>query len=212
MASIINYGTLSAAVQNFMLDRTDLAAPMADLISLAEHAIYYGVEGMEPLRAQEMETIATLTSTSGVAALPDDYLQWITLVSGTAPRRELDYIAPSASNQQYPSRSGGLGDAFTMVGRTVYTFPLVTGDLELIYYARPLDLDAISTSSTNALLLKYPAIYLRATCAMAAEWMKNDIEMQKQLALTKALIGAVNKQDMMSTLSKTGITFRRQVR
>lgn len=210
--AIIDYTTLSTAVQSFMLDRTDLAAPMSDLFMQAEQFIYSGLDGMEPLRILDMETKTSLTPTLGICTLPTNYLQWRRVCETSSPRRELEYIAPAGMDQEYPSRVGGLGNHFTIVGLTIETAPLVSNGVELTYYAKPTALDSTAPTTSIPILVKYPSIYMRAACAAAAEWMKNGEEMQKQLALLKSLIGALNKQTQMSALAKTGITFRRQVR
>lgn len=212
MGSIINYGTLSTAVQSFSLDRTDWATPMPDFVTLGEHAIYNGLDGMEPLRIMDMEVKTSLTPVLGVCTLPTNYLQWRRVCETSTPRRDLDYLAPAAMDQQYGTRVGGLGDSFTIIGLTIETAPLVSNTVELTYYARPTDLDSTTPTSSNAILLKYPSLYLRATMAMGYEYVKNNDEMQKQLALLKSLIGALNKQTQMSALAKTGVSFRRQVR
>lgn len=212
MGSIVDYGTLSTAVQSFSLDRTDLAAPMSDLVTMAEHAIYHGLEGMEPLRAREMQAIDTVVSTAGIGPLPATYLQWQRVVETSSPRRELEYIAPAAADQMYATRAGGPGNHFSVIGSNIYTYPLVTGNLELTHYALPTALVSGTPTSSNAMLLKYPSLYLRATMAMGYEYLKNNEEMQKQLALLKSMVAMVNKGTQMSSLAKTGISFRRQVR
>jgi hypothetical protein len=210
--AITTYATLSSAVQSFSLDRTDLATPMPDLVAMAEQAIYFGLEGMEPLRVLDMETKTSLTPTAGVCTLPTNYLQWRRVVETSSPRRELDYIAPAGMDQQYATRSAGLGNFFTVIGMTIETAPLVSNTVELTYYASPVALDSAAPTEGNSMLVKYPSVYLRATMAMGYEYLKNGEEMQKQLALLKSLIGACNRQTQMSSLAKTGISFRRQVR
>jgi hypothetical protein len=210
--AIEDYATLSAATQSFMLDRTDLSAPMDILVMLGEQAIFHGLEGMEPLRCPEMETLANLTTVSGVAALPDNFLQWRAVTETSSPRRELEFIAGASANQMYPSGGSGLANHFSIVGTSVGTYPSTSNGLELIYYAMPTPLDPLDGTSSNAILIKYPSIYLRATCAMASEWMKQDAEMQKQFAMLRSSINAVNKQAQMMVMAKTGISFRRQVR
>lgn len=210
--AIIDYTTLSTAVQSFMLDRTDLAAPMPDLVMIAEQMIYYGLDGMEPLRILDMEVKTSLTPTLGICTLPTNYLQWRRVVETSSPRRELEYIPPAGMDQLYASRVGGPGNHFTVIGLTIETAPLVSNSVELTYYAKPTALDSTAPTASIPILIKYPSIYLRAACAAAAEWMKNGEEMQKQLALLKSLMGALNKQTQMSALAKTGISFRRQVR
>lgn len=195
-----------------MLDRADLTTPMPDLVALAEHAIFYGLEGMEPLRCLDMETLDTITLTNGIGALPATYLQWRRVCEIVVPRRELEYIAPAGADQEYATRSAGLGNHFTIIGTNLYTFPLVQNTVELTHYAKPTALDSANPTAAAPLLAKYPGVYLRATCAMAAEWIKDDGESQKQLALLKAMIGGLNRMAQMTAMAKTGITFRRAVR
>jgi hypothetical protein len=185
MGTIIDYTTLSEAVQSFSLDRTDWADPMPDLVAMAEQAIYYGLEGMEPLRVLDMETKTSLTPTAGICTLPSNYLQWRRVVETSTPRRELEYIAPAGMDQQYATRSAGLGNFFTIIGLTIETAPLVANTVELTYYASPTALSSTAPTTSIAMLIKYPSIYLRATLAMGYEWAK---------------------------MAKTGVTFRRQVR
>lgn len=212
--AITTYSELVTAIQNYLMDRTDLATPAPEFITLGEAVIAYGFDSptmkIHPLRCRDMETISTVTLTSGVGTLPTDYLQYRRVVeAAVSPRRELEYITPSGADQQYPSRSSGSGHHFTIIGSSIYTFPLVATSCELTYYARVPALTASAT--TNWLLTKNPNIYLRASLFHAAEYIKNDAEMQKQAGFLKALIGAMNGTDQMASQAKAGVTFRTRV-
>lgn len=212
MGSIVDYGTLSAAVQSFMLGRTDLATPMADLVTIGESYIYDGIDTLQPLRCRLMETISTITLTSGVGPLPATYLQWRRVVEVTSPRRELEWAAPAYFDQQYASRSGGPASVFTIIGSNLYVAPVTGSDIEMTHYAKPTALDSTDDTSTNPILLAYPQIYLRACQAAACEWLKDWQEMQVQNQLLKGSIYAINREVQMDALAKSPLTFRRQVR
>jgi len=208
--ALANYTDLVAAIQDFMMDRSDLATPAPDFIALGEFIINYGSSQIEPLRCREMEAIATVTLTSGVGPLPSDYLQYRRVVETTVPRRELEYIAPAAADQQYPSRAAGPGNHFTIIGANLYTFPLVATSCELTYYQAVPALT--SGDPTNWLMTKNPGIYLRASLMQAAEWIKDTEEMAKQASLLVSLVQGWNKNDMMANVAKAGVSFRRRVR
>jgi hypothetical protein len=205
---------LITAIQNYMMDRTDLATPAPEFITLGEAIIAYGFDSptlkIHPLRCRDMEDIETITLTTGVGPLPADYLQYRRVVQTTAPRRDLEYITPTGADQQYPSRSSGSGHHFTIIGANLYTFPLVATSCELTYYAKVPALTSLAT--TNWLLTKNPGIYLRASLFIAAEYIKDDAEMTKHAGFLKALIGAMNGSDQMANQAKAGVTFRTRVR
>lgn len=211
MTALANYTDLVAAIQSFFMDRSDLAAPAADyFIALGEGIINYRLDpDVSPLRVRDMETIATITLTSGTGPLPSDYLQYRRVATTGSPRRELEYITPQAAEQQYPSRAGGLGNAFTIIGSNLYTFPLVSTSCELTYYAAIPAL--VSGSPTNWLMTKNPAIYLRASLFQAADWIKNDGEIAKQRNLLAGLVNAMNRTDQLANSAKAPLTFRRRV-
>jgi hypothetical protein len=214
--ALANYNDLVAAIQSFMMDRSDLAAAAPDFIALGESVIWYGAEtnGITPdipaLRVRDMETVAAVALTGGVGPLPGDYLRYRRVVQTTNPRRELEYIAPAAAEQQYPTRAAGPGNHFTIIGQNLYTFPLVAGSCELTYYAAAAALT--SDAPSNWLMTKHPGIYLRASLMQAAEWIKNDGELAKQAGLLRSLIAGMNKADQMASLAKAGVTFRTRVR
>lgn len=210
--AITTYDELSSAVQDFMLGRTDLAAPMPTLVAIAEQLIFHGSDNMQPLRCRKMLTIEDLTPVSGICALPDDYLQWTQVVEKSSPRRILDNIAKDAAEQRYPSRVAGAGMTFWIVGDNLYTAPLVANTIELTYYAKPDALDSSNGTTVNTFLSAYPSVYLRAVQAAACEWLKDWEEMQVQASLLKGLIQSMNRETMVDSMAKTGLSFRRQVR
>jgi hypothetical protein len=214
--TLANHSDLVAGIQAFMMDRADLAAVAPDFIALGEAVIHYGADAngalpeIPALRCREMEEVELLTPAVGVCALPADFLQWRRVVEDVSPRRELEYIAPVAADQMYPSRAGGLANHFTIIGASLYSFPLAANQVELTYYAKVPALTALAP--TNWLMTKHPGIYLRAALMQAAEYIKNDGEFQKQALLLRSLISGMNRSDQMANQAKAGLSFRRQVR
>lgn len=210
--AITTYTTLSAAVQSFMLGRTDLATPMPELVMSAEHLLFHGSENMDPLRIRKMETIGDITMTDGVGPLPAAYLQWKQVVEKSSPRRILDNVPKDVAEQRYGSHVSGPGMTFWVLGDNLYTAPLVSNDIELTYYAKPTALDSADPDVANAFLSVYPLLYLRACQVAACEWLKDWEEMQIQAGFLKGLVYSLNREAMVDSMAKTGLSFRKQVR
>lgn len=208
--ALANWTDLNAAIISFMMDRSDLATPAPDFIALAESVIWYGLApAISPLRTREMETVATVTLTSGVGPLPTDYLQYRRQVQTTSPRRVLSYVTPDVYDLRYPSGTAGYGNDFTIIGANVVTGPHVATSMELTYYAKAAALT--SGAPTNWLMTKWPDVYLRGALMQAAEWLKNDGELTKQTQLLAAAINSKNLQNTLANYANAGMAFRTRV-
>lgn len=207
--AISTYAELVTAIQAWLADRTDLAAYAPDFITLGEGIIAYGSEQVTPLRCREMETVLSITTTLGVGTLPTDYLGYRSVTDLASPRRNLSYVSPETSDLYYPERSSGNGDHFTIIGESIYAFPLTSNSVSLIYYKKIPALTALAT--TNWLLTKHPGIYLRAALLMAAEFIKDRTEMQTQAAFLSSLIKGWNEQSMVAAYSRASLMPRRTI-
>lgn len=202
--AITNYTELQTAVGD-NLARSDLTAFIPDIITLAENVLNYGSAQSDAVRCREMETVSTLTPTSGVCTIPTDYLEFRRVVEVQSTRRNLTFITPDAADILWPERSSGNGEHFTIIGSSLYTFPLVSNNVELTYFAA---LPALASNSTNWLLSKAPGVYLRAALMMAAEFIKDDAEMGKQAALLSALVAGLNRSDMIGKYARASVMVR----
>lgn len=202
--TIATYSDLQQAVADH-LARSDLTAFIPDFISMAEDWLNYGSENVPPLRVKEMESITTLTPVSGAAALPTDFLEWLRVAEATSSKRTLEYITPNEGKRLYPTDTAGLGERFTIIGTSIYTFPLVQNPINLIYYQ---EIPPLATNNTNWLLTKSPGIYLRATLVQAATFIHDDGELTKQAQLASALIAGLNRSDMLGKYRLAGVTMR----
>lgn len=202
--AITTYAELQTAVADH-LARTDLTSFIPDFITMAENWLNYGSANSPPLRSREMEEVATLTPVSGVVTLPTDYIEYRRVVESTGVRRNLTYITPDMAEILYPSRSAGSGERFTIIGDSLYTFPLVSNDIELTYYQA---LPPLASNTSNWLLTKAPGVYLRAALIQAAAFIKDDAELEKQASLGKALVAGMNHSDMLGKYARAGLTPR----
>jgi hypothetical protein len=205
--SFLNYTDLVTNTPVWFKDRTDLATYMPDFITLAEGYLNYGMgEDNPPLRVLDMETVVSLVSVNGVAALPSDYLQYRRVVPATGNRYPILYTTPDGADELYPTGQAGLPKHFTIVGSNLYTYPKTSDNVELTYYAR---IPALTASApTNWLMTKNPAIYLRATLMQAADFIDDEAETQKQAIICRSLMNGMQNSDSMANYARAGVTLR----
>ncbi len=198
--AISTYSELLTAGQNWLMGRTDLATFYPDFVTLGSG--YINGE----LRVRQMETIADLSPTSGICTLPDDYLEYRRVVEKANPRRTLEYISPTRADYEYPFQQSALSNSFTIIGSSLYTFPLTSSDVELTYYA---SVPALSDAApTNWLLTARPELYLRASLMHAAEFVKDNEEAAKQKALADMVIEQMHRLDERANYARVSAHVR----
>lgn len=201
----MDYAGLTQLVESY-LARPTLAPWYQSFISAAETWLNYGSQETPALRVREMEEIDTLTPTDGVAVLPGDYLEYITVAEADGRQRVLDYITPDQAHRWYPSQPGGGAQYFTIIGENLHTFPQASGDLSLTYYKTIPPLTPVD--DTNWLLAKNPNIYLHATLFAAFTFDRNAAEASAHAGLASSLINGMNRSGMMAKYRRAGLTPR----
>lgn len=203
--AITDYDSLITAIGD-NLARSDLASFAPDFIAQSEQVFNHGSESISPLRVRDMETVTTLSPTANVYTLPSDYLQYRRVAENSATWRDLEYIAPTAVNQQYPLRTSGPSNHFTIIGGSLYTYPLSSNDVEFVYYAA---IPALTSSATtNWLITKAPSLYLRMSLMFAYDFIKDEAELTKNAQMAKALIDGMNHSGMMANYARAGLAMR----
>jgi len=202
--SISNYAELQTAISDY-LARTDLGPFIPDFITMAENWLNYGSDNVSPLRCREMETMVSLVPTSGVCALPDDYLEYTRVSENTSYKRTLNYVTLDQAERDYPNGASGLAEKFTIIGTSLYTFPLAQNNINLVYYQA---IPPLASNASNWLLAKAPGLYLRASLMQAADYTKNDAELVKQSQLAASLVAGMNRADMMGKYHRAGVWLR----
>jgi len=203
--AITDYSGLVTAIGD-KLARSDLDGFIPDFIMQSEHVFNHGSESIAPLRVRDMETIGSLSPAANVYTLPGDYLQYRRVTEESSPRRPLDYIDPMGVDQLYPLRASGFSNHFTIIGNSLYTYPLSSNDVELVYYALIPALTSVAT--TNWLITKAPSLYMRMSLMFAADFIGDDAEIAKQAQMAKALIDGMNRSGMMANYARAGLTLR----
>ena len=192
---------LKNAVISWLYGRTDVEANFDDFVVMTEEMLNHGADDMQALRCRDMLATASLNAVSGVAALPDDFLQlrYVSDVTAT-PQRVMDYMTPDAAAWNYPSTAAGPGINFSIQGASLLAQPNVSGTVYLLYYRSIPPLTV--TEDINWLLTKHPSIYLRGCLLQAAEWLKDDTETMKQGVLFSKLVNGLNKSDMIGQYAR----------
>lgn len=193
--TIQTYSDLQTAIANWIA-RADLATNIPDFIALFESA------ANRRLRLRQQESAAILTPSSGVAALPADYLAWRRLTwTGQVPR-ELEYVHPSYLRALYPTLPAGPPRLFTIEGGTLTVAPTSDTALNFDYFQKLPALTSITTS--NWLLAAAPDLYLFGALVEAHGFVKD----AESLALWKSrrdeLLGEIERLDV-KTRGQAGI-------
>lgn len=161
--TLSTYAGLKAAVASWT-HRSDLTSYLDDIITVAETWIYRNA------RTRDMEAALSLTTASGVAALPSDFIAAKNVyLSGYGG--SLTPMTADALQQKYPRHiGGGIPAAFTVQGSNMIFGPVPTDGLTVVgtYYK---NLGAAS-SSAHALFTSNPDLYLYATLAECAPFLK----------------------------------------
>lgn len=199
----MDYSELKTALADWSA-RTDLTSYIPSFIEFSTSMFNHGIpeRSISPLRVREMETTDDLTPASGVCTLPSDYLQYRRVVELASIRRELSYVTPSYSDQQYPDRAGGLACDFTIIGSSLYTFPVSANDIELTYFQAIPALSDVAT--TNWLLTKQPSLYLHAGLLQLAMFTKDNNLFSRSAAMVASVIDGLNATNEMANYARVG--------
>lgn len=195
--SITSYSELQTSVANW-LSRDDLTSIIPDLITLGEKRIFREV------RCRVMETALTGTTSSGVIAVPSDYLAIkFSYITGT-PVSKLTRMSASQLYERWPLRSAtGLPVAIAREGSNFIFGPFPGLDYTIggIYYAKP---EVIATSA-NALFLANPDLYLFSALCEAAPYLKDDKRVPLWEAKLKQIMYQLANEDAEESGSGGGM-------
>ena len=176
--ALTTYAELQAAIED-QLARGDLDSQIPDFITLFE-----AEANRELFRHRLAETSTSLTTSSGNASLPADYMGWRRATYAGSTRIELDYIHPSMLQAYYPTSATGKPQAFTIEGSTFKARPADdTTAIEFGYFAKPAALSA----SLSWLFTKHPDAYFFGSLEQAYLYVK-DYEQSAPWALKKSIV------------------------
>lgn len=162
-----DYSWLKDQVAAWM-HRNDLTGSIPDHIYLAEVRIRTRLTE----RVQDVTgTIATVAGTQ-YATLPTDFLSVKSLsIPGVMPT--IDYMAPDEFNQQFEPAVSGTPRCYTIIGDRIYLGPTPDAIYSISAMYR-FDMQTLTDlAPTNALLSKWPNIYLFGALVESADFSRN---------------------------------------
>ena len=179
---IKDYASLRAAIAG-ALKRDDLVDDIPYFIQEAE-------QDMNRLRVRHAESTLSATMSSGVIAVPSDYLElkfaYIDASTTTVLRRtsqeDLFRMFPTRAATSTPKYIARVGSNFEFG-----PFPDSDYSISGIYYAKPAALDA--DTDTNWAITHYPTFMLYSALTMAEPWLMND-----ERAMTWAQMAQAQRQ------------------
>lgn len=186
----MQWGDLKTAVASWA-NRNDLTAQMGTFLLLAEERIYSGdpAANIDPLRCAEMVTTASVAPAAGVVTLPYGYLELLRL------RDPASRVVLTAVSEDKLGDIEGFTDGapfrFSVRGGKIIVAPgaaSVTA-LEVVYYGRLAT--PLLDSDENAVMLRYPAVYLHALLIEVAGFLADDdMQARAMRAYVSAMAGA----------------------
>jgi len=193
--AITTYLELKQAIRDWG-KRPDVSDSLIDtFIALTEAELWNGpgVEGpqTEPLRIRGMETRTTGNLSGRTLALPTNYLESRKLRLTGNPSRELTFRTPESLSIKAGS---GAPTDYTITDQIEFNrTPDSTYGYELTHYQSLTGLSA--SNASNAVLDRFPNVYLFGALCHMADWSMNDQMKLKYQALFISSVKSANKTD-----------------
>jgi len=174
-----SYDGLKLTIADF-LNRTDLAAAIADFIRLAEAQMtrrFAGRQrqGLAVPRRLIQRADASIDQGAEYIAVPADLHGPLDFVLQGTPEIVLDYLdAANLQQQKKADRVRGAPRWYTLVGAELQLYPVADQDYtsELTYIAR---VPALGVANpTNWILADYPDAYLYGALVQSAPYLRDD--------------------------------------
>jgi hypothetical protein len=199
--SISSYSELKSSIADF-LNRDDLTSVIPTFISLAE------AQMNRDLRHWRMEERSTATLDTQYSALPDDWLQTISL---SLDNQRLEYVSRDNMLElaEKTSIQTGATQYYTLVGGELefYPRPADSSTMTLIYVQK---IPALSDSTaTNWVLDTFPEVYLYGSLLHSAPYLHDDARVQTWGGLYAAAAKQVNDD---GARAKSGTNMRLRVK
>ena len=210
MATVTDYNTLKTAIQDW-LARTDIASYTDYFIQLAENQIYRDILSQNEGRGvKQMESTLSGTISSNAVAVPSDYLALKSArISYSSDFYTLEKTTEEIIYTLHPSQSSsGIPKLIAHVGSNFVFGPYADSAYTLAgtYWSKA---TALSSSNTTTWMTSdIPDILLAACMGAAAEFVRDDGELQKWGNFyTKSLAGFI-AQDKAAQYSGSALMIR----
>lgn len=183
--SLTTYLGLRDAIESWS-HRNDVASRIDDFIDLAES------EMLKWLRIRDMETRSTAVTSGRYLALPPGFLEMrrLRMISGA----QYFELLQSTPEGMYITQDSGMPKLFTVTSQLEFDrTPDSAYTVEMQYYGKP---DALSnTNTTNAILTRYPSIYLFGALWALYQWTLQEDKSEYFYSKFMAAVTSANRED-----------------
>lgn len=157
---VTDYTSLKAAIASWLdVNSSDISAVVPDLVVIAERRLFREV------RTRDMEASFTGTISSGVVAVPSDFVEWKHAYVDGNPTQRLESRPVSWIYERYPTRSAEGKPQFIARDASNFIFgpyPDSGYTVKGTYFRK---LDSATSSTSNAIVSSMPDLYLMACLA-----------------------------------------------
>lgn len=193
--ALATYQQLQDRIKRMLWDRDDLHGDIPDFIAMAE------ADFNSKIRVRAMEASDTITLTDGAGSLPSDYLAWRRVYANASPVVRLDPIEPSWAIENFPDTAAGTPLYFYISGSSIYTKPVSSSDLIMVYYQK---IPALADNQGgNWLLTRAPNLYLYASLLHAAPMLDDDSRLQTWSRLRDEAASMLEESDATERYSRS---------
>jgi hypothetical protein len=200
--AISTYAELKSAIVDWLdVDTAALLSQVDNLIIVAERRINRDV------RCREMEKALTATITSGVVAVPSDYINMKFCYVNTSPIRSLERRSAEWINLNYPYQSGSGIPLYIARNASNFIFgpyPDSGYTVNGIYFCT---LPAVSVSP-NAMFLANPDMYLMCALAESETILQRDARVPMWQAKADKIIADINSEYKLEDQSGSTLQMR----
>lgn len=181
--AVDTYSNLKAEIATH-LDRDDLTSQIDTFIDLAE------ARHKRDIRIRQMITREALTVDARYVAIPDGFLEGISLRLSTDPVTVVDFVSVEEMNRQTSTTSGKPRYYTTHAEFEFDKAPDATYTGQIVYYK---EVSALSDSvATNAILERAPDAYLYGALLASAPFLVNDERIETWGALYRSVIDGLS--------------------
>lgn len=183
-------------MRDWAADRPDLIGKFQDCIDLTTNDLN------KVLRGPKQHAVVSLTpDENGIAALPDDYLEWRSVTSDANPRKALLPLTPEGEVDVYPNAYGGVPSHFVIEDNQITIMPANDGTITLKYWKRIPHLT--QAEPVNWVLKDNANLYLFGAMKYVAIYTNNQEKLQMYGTTYAGLIDGMNRELKRAQWSRT---------
>lgn len=180
-----NYAELKAAVSGWL--HRDLSAQIPDFITLAETSI----NRIAQVRAMENEVPLALAAGARTIALPVGFMSPLAVWLGSTHRHELSPATP----EELPVTNAPGRPTYWAIDGANLAFDCPADQAHTILLRQRGGFKLSDAAPTNALLTKYPDIYLYGTLLQAAPWVRDMNSLTLWQTMYARTVSEINKTE-----------------